>query len=102
MIELTTLAADKLRELRGDDPARAFVRLYVAGKSCCGYRYALAFDERAEAGDAVIEPGGIPVAIDAESRPFCEGATIDYVDETFGGGFVVRNERLGGGCACGG
>ena len=101
MVELTTVAADKLRELRGDDPARAFVRLYVAGQSCCGYRYALAFDERAEEGDAVTEQAGIALAIDSESRPLCEGATIDYVDETFGGGFVVRNERFGGGCACG-
>jgi len=102
MIELTTVAADKLRELRGGDPTRAFVRLYVAGKSCCGYRYALAFDERTEDDDVVTEQAGIPVAIDVESQPFCEGATVDYVDETFGGGFVVRNERFGGGCSCGG
>ena len=44
----------------------------------------------------------IPVAIDAQSSPYCEGATIDYFDETAGpGGFVVTNERFGGGCSCG-
>lgn len=102
MVELTAVAADKLRELRGADPTRAVVRLYVAGQTCCGYQYALAFDERAQESDTVADSGGVPVAIDAESLPYCEGATIDYVDETFGGGFVVRNERLGGGCACGG
>ncbi len=102
MIELTTVAADKLRELRGDDPSRAFLRLYVAGRSCCGYQYALAFDERAEDGDAVTDENGIAVAIDAQSLPYCEGAIIDYVDEASGEGFIVRNERFGGSCACGG
>ncbi len=102
MVELTAVAADKLRELRGDDASRAVVRLYVAGRTCCGYEYALAFDERTEESDTVTDCGGVPVAIDAESLPYCDGATIDYVNEALGGGFVVRNERFGGGCACGG
>src|SRR5207249_3903600 len=44
MIEMTPVAAEKLRELRGTDPSRAFLRMYVAGKSCCSYQYGLAFD----------------------------------------------------------
>jgi len=102
VIELTPAAADKLRELRGDDPARAYLRMWVAGRSCCGYQYSLAFDEKTEAEDAVLETAGIPLAIDQESAQFCEGAKIDYLDESSGpGGFVVTNERFGGGCSCG-
>ena len=103
MIEVTAAAAEKLRAIRGDDPARAYLRLWVAGRSCCGYRYSLAFDEATADGDSVVEQGGIPVAIDAESGPYCEGATIDYIDESNGpGGFLVTNEKLGGGgCSCG-
>jgi iron-sulfur cluster assembly accessory protein len=103
VIEVTAAAAEKLREIRGDDPARAFLRVWVAGRSCCGYQYSLAFDEATTEGDSVFEESGIPVAVDATSGPFCEGAKIDYIDEASGpGGFLVTNEKLGGGgCSCG-
>jgi iron-sulfur cluster assembly accessory protein len=102
VIEVTPAAAEKLRAIRGDDPARAYLRLWVAGRSCCGFQYSLAFDEGTSEGDSVVEEAGIPVAIDAESTPFCEGATIDYIDETSGpGGFLVTNAKLSSGCSCG-
>ncbi len=109
MIELAPGAAEKLRELRGDDPTRAYLRLYVSGRSCSGYQYGLAFDSTAEDGDQVVEAAGIPVAIDATSQPYCDGATIEYVDENEypGGGFRVTNAKLetgggcGGSCSCG-
>ncbi|HZP96694.1 MAG TPA: iron-sulfur cluster assembly accessory protein [Candidatus Limnocylindria bacterium] len=104
MIEFAPGCAEKLRELRGDDPSRAFLRLYVAGRSCSGYQYGLAFDSSADDSDQVIEAAGIPVAIDPQSQPYCDGATIEYVDETQypGGGFRVTNAKLGGGEGCGG
>jgi len=101
VIELTPVAADKLRELRRDDPAKAVLRLYVAGKSCCSTRYGLAFDDGADPQDIVSELEGIPVAIDPLSAPHCEGATIDFVDSPSGAGFFVRGAATGGGCACG-
>lgn len=101
MIELTDVAAEKLRAMRDADPAKAYLRVYVAGKSCCGVQYALAFDEETAPTDTVVKSGGIPVTIDAQSRPHVEGATIDFVDALMGGGFVVRKEQAGGGCACG-
>jgi len=102
VIEVTAAAAEKLREIRGDDPSRAYLRLWVAGRSCCGYQYSLAFDESTAEGDAVVEQAGIPVAIDADSSPYCDGATIDYVDESSGpGGFLVTNTKLSSGCSCG-
>ena len=54
MIEVTPAAADKLRELRGADPSRAYLRLWVAGRSCCGYQYSLAFDEKVERATEVV------------------------------------------------
>lgn len=101
MIELTPLAIEKLNELRGREPTSAVLRVYVRGRSCCGYAYGLAFDERASDDDAVVERDGIAVAIDPQSLPHVEGSTIDYVDALMGGGFTVRNPRIGGSCACG-
>ncbi len=101
-IEVTPEAATKLIELRADDPKRAFLRVYVAGRSCCSFQYGLAFDEKPDETDAVTEVAGIRMAIDAQSRPFCDGTRIEWVDGPEGTGFLVRNPSQAGGCSCGG
>jgi iron-sulfur cluster assembly protein len=103
VIELTPLAAEKLSGLMSQNPAQRVLRVYVAGQSCCGYQYGLALDEARLPDDAVVERGGIEVAVDPDSLPYVEGSTIDFVDALMGGGFTVRNPKLdsGGGCACG-
>src|SRR2546430_7086694 len=101
-IEVTPEAATKLQELRADDPKRAFLRLYVSGRSCCSFMYGLAFDENADETDAVTNAAGLTVAIDAQSLPYCDGAKVEWVDGPEGTGFLVRNASLGGSCACGG
>jgi len=101
-IEVTPEAATKLLELRADDPKRAFLRLYVSGRSCCSYMYGLAFDEDADETDAVTNAAGLKVAIDPQSLPYCDGAKVEWVDGPEGTGFMVRNASLGGVCACGG
>jgi iron-sulfur cluster insertion protein len=101
-IEVTPEAANKLIELRADDPKRAFLRLYVAGRSCCSFQYGLAFDERPDESDAVTEVAGLRIAIDAQSRPYCDGAKVEWVDGPEGTGFLVRNASQSGSCGCSG
>jgi iron-sulfur cluster assembly protein len=103
VIELTPLAAEKLGGLLSQNPVRQVLRVYVAGQSCCGFQYGLALDETRLPDDSVVEHGGIQVAVDPDSLPYVEGATIDFVDALMGGGFTVRNPKLdrAGGCACG-
>src|SRR2546429_3306186 len=101
-IEVTPEAATKLQELRADDPKRAFLRLYVSGRSCCSFMYGLAFDENADETDAVTDAAGLKVAIDAQSLPYCDGARVEWVDGPEGTGFLVRNPSIGGSCGCGG
>ena len=102
MIELTRLAAEKLSGLLAANPDQRVLRVFVAGKSCCGTQYALALDTVAAADDAVVQQSGIDVVVDPRSLPFVQGATVDFVDALMGGGFTVRNpSQDGGGCACG-
>jgi iron-sulfur cluster assembly protein len=101
VIELTPVAAEKLRALRATQAAGSVLRLYVAGRSCCSTRYGLAFDEAAE-DDTRLEPAGIPFAVDPQSLPFVEGTRIDFVEAEAGSGFSVLNPTAqGGGCSCG-
>ena len=62
----------------------------------------LAFDETPDQTDAVTEVAGLRVAIDAQSRPYCDGAKIEWVDGPEGTGFLVRNPSMSGSCACSG
>lgn len=103
MIELTPLAAEKLGGIMSQNPAQRVLRVYVAGQSCCAVQYGLALDEAALPGDAVVQRAGIEVAVDPESLPQVDGATVDFVDALMGGGFTVRNPKTdrAGGCACG-
>src|SRR2546423_5140443 len=101
-IEVTPEAATKLQELRADDPKRAFLRLYVSGRSCCSFMYGLAFDENADETDAVTQAAGLKVAIDAQSLPYCDGARVEWVDGPAGTGFLRPNPSLGRGCGSAG
>ncbi len=112
MIELTPVAQAKLLEVRGIEPARQILRVFVRGKTCSGYAYGLALDDATTDEDAIFEQGGIRVAIDPLSIQYVDGARIDYVETSDGSGFIVTNERAaelegqggggcGAGCACG-
>ena len=103
MIEVTPLAAEKLSGLMAQNPAQRVLRVYVAGKSCCAVQYGLALDEARLPDDAVVQHAGFDVAVDPDSLPYVQGATIDFVDALMGGGFTVRKPSVdsGGGCACG-
>ena len=57
-----------------------FLRLYVAGGSGCSVMYRLAFDENPDETDAVTEVAGPRIARNAQSRPFCDGAKVEWVD----------------------
>jgi iron-sulfur cluster assembly accessory protein len=100
-IGVSPAAAAKLRELRAGDPSRSFLRLYVAGRTCCSYQYGMVFEESLDAQDVVRESAGISFAIDPMSRPYCSGASIDFVDAPDGGGFLVQGPVIGDGCGCG-
>src|SRR6266542_1307777 len=103
VIELTDTAQAKLLEVRGLEPARQVLRVFVRGRSCAGYVYGLALDDAAAEDDAVFEQGGIRVAIDPVSKEVVDGARVDYVETSEGSGFVVTNERFteAGGDGCG-
>lgn len=108
MIELTPTAQAKLLEVRDIEPARQVLRVFVRGRSCSGYVYGLALDDKTAEDDNITEQNGIRVAVDPVSYEFVDGARIDYIESSEGAGFIVTNERLseggggcGGGCSCG-
>lgn len=77
------------------------LRVFVSGGGCSGMQYGMAFEEVARDFDAVVETDGVRLLVDPTSLMYLQGATIDYVDSLFGGGFRIENPNAVSSCGCG-
>ena len=99
---LSETAALKAKSLLDRDGTPEMVlRIAVQPGGCSGLRYELFFDDRTLDGDAVVEFNGVGLAIDRMSKPYLDGATIDFVDTIEKQGFTIDNPNAGNSCACG-
>ena len=104
LIEVTTLAAEKLEEILKDkDEQGSMLRVMVVPGGTGGVQYMLGTEKEAKDDDFVIDTDTIKVLVDSESAPLIEGAQIDYVEGLMRSGFVISNPNFQstGGCACG-
>src|SRR5260370_8358418 len=101
MIEITDKGAEKVREFLDSQQAdigTAGLRVGVRGGGCSGFQYQLAFDDQHD-GDVVFEDNGLRILVDAQSLPYVDGSSIDYVDPLQGAGFQVNNPNVVAACA---
>lgn len=101
-VSLTDAAADNARRLidRDGNP-NMMLRMAVQPGGCSGLRYELFFDDRTLDGDEVVEFAGVKLVVDQMSKPYVDGATIDYNDTLEKQGFAIDNPNAGSSCACG-
>jgi iron-sulfur cluster assembly protein len=104
MVELTDIAAEKVRDFISSQQAEADndvgLRVGVRGGGCSGFQYALALDERRD-DDHVFETSGIRVLVDPASLRYVDGSTVDYTESFMGSGFDVSNPNVVASCGCG-
>jgi iron-sulfur cluster assembly protein len=110
-VTLTETAANKVKELiqRNDPetgkplgtPEDTYLRMYVAGGGCSGFRYGLALDRNVQEGDEVVQVHGLKVLIDANSKEYLDGSSVDYAESVAGSGFLVSNPNNWSTCGCG-
>ena len=102
LLQLTEKAIQKVQAFAtGNKEAEGKgLRVYVQGGGCSGFQYGFTFDEFRE-DDQVAEVGGVKVFLDPMSLPYLKGATVDYVEDFRGSGFVVQNPNASGSCGCG-
>ena len=105
MINVTEAAADKITELLAEEQkAGAGLRVFVQGGGCSGFQYGLMIDEGAEgegSADQVFEVNGVRLLVDPISLRYLKGAEVDFVDNTMGGGFTIKNPNAKSTCGCG-
>ena len=102
-ISLSERAATELKALiEENNKGNAALRVWVAGGGCSGLQYGMALDDaEPEAGDVVLSNQGVKIYVDDMSLKYMTGATVDYVDDTLGGGFKIENPNAVKSCGCG-
>lgn len=106
MLTVTDRAVQAVREYASGMPevAGKKLRIFVERGGCSGFRYGFAFDDQ-QVGDTVLESSGLEVLVDERSAEILATATVDFVDDERGRGFVVDNPGVvsqGCGCSCDG
>jgi iron-sulfur cluster assembly accessory protein len=101
-VTLSETAAAKAKALlERDGSSEMVLRIAVQPGGCSGLRYELFFDDRTLDGDALVDFGGIGLAVDRMSTPYLDGAVIDFVDTIEKQGFTIDNPNAQNSCACG-
>lgn len=102
-ITLTPRAACELKDLMvAESKATAALRVWVSGGGCSGLQYGMALDDaEPEAGDQIFEQDGVKIYVDELSLQYMEGSSVDYVEDTLGGGFKIENPNATSSCGCG-
>ena len=103
MLELTSRAAEKIKDLYIDenDSSILGLRVFVQGGGCSGFQYGFTWDSEKNEDDFVITADNINVLVDAMSMQYLSGATIDYKEELMGSNFVINNPNATNKCGCG-
>ena len=108
-MELTTLAADKIKEVLVEENAKEWsLRVIAVPNDNGSVQYMLTLEQETQPDDTPMTLDGLKFLVDSESAPYLEKATIDFVEDLTRAGFIISNPDFpaqsgcgGGGCGCG-
>jgi iron-sulfur cluster assembly protein len=101
MIQVTKVAADKIKknlEKRGQGLG---IRLGVRTTGCSGLAYVLEYIDQVSADDMSFEMKDFVVVVDPKSMTYLQDVEIDYVRQGLNEGFEFRNPVEKDRCGCG-
>ena len=102
LVNLSAKAADEIKALfEQQGMTNAALRVFVSGGGCSGLQYGMAIAEEVEEGDMEMNIHGVRVLVDPMSANHIAGASIDYVEDSMGGGFKIDNPNAKSSCGCG-
>ncbi|MEM9446075.1 MAG: iron-sulfur cluster assembly accessory protein [Verrucomicrobiota bacterium] len=101
---MITITQDAVEHIKGlipeEDRVEKGLRLYIEKGGCSGLSYEMKIDIQ-QAGDSMIESGGIKVFLDEESSKYLKGSTISYNTGLTNTGFRINNPNAKQTCGCG-
>lgn len=100
-VQLTTSAAQRIRDQIGQRGKGVGLRLGVKAAGCSGYRYVMDYADVVGPDDEVFESEGSRVVVDRASLSMLNGSTLDFVREGLNQRFRVLNPQAQDQCGCG-
>lgn len=94
MITIAANAKEKIQAmLDQEQKGNSALRIRITGRSISGYQHKLSLVEPGyeKPDDILSESEGIRVLLDPQTAKNIEGASIEFVDDMYGGGFKVNN-----------
>jgi iron-sulfur cluster assembly protein len=93
VVTITDRAREHVRKLINDNKmGDVHLRFSVTGGGCSGFNYNLTFAKEPEAGDQVLEYGGLRIFVEKLSRLYVNDTQIDWEETLYGSGFTFSNE----------
>lgn len=100
MLQVTDKAVEQLRTLLPDGAANQGLRVGISKGGCSGLQYEMTIGAE-QAGDEIVDRGGVRFFVDGESARHLDGATLDFRDALTGTGFQIVNPNAARTCGCG-
>lgn len=103
MIKITDTAAAELKSLlESEEKQDHSLRIFVAGMGCSGIQYGMSLDTEVKEDDVTIETKDLKIIMSNDIVDSLAEASIDYIDNSYGKGFIINNPNAAGACgSCG-
>ena len=96
MISVTKKAAEQFKEYvkKVENPENKMLRVTFNGFGWGGPDFGLTLEESTGKSDVVVEAEGIKVVYDSEFGYYLDDVELDYNDEGYSKGFMLRGGKL--------
>ena len=101
LMQLSDLAAERLRGLYEKAEQGKLLRIAVKTKGCSGMSYDLTWVDGPGPGDETVTDKGVTVLVDRKATLFLIGTVMDYEVKQMSAGFTFTNPNEKGRCGCG-
>jgi len=101
MIQVTDVAAKKIKQNLARRGSGMGIRLGVRTTGCSGLAYVLEYIDAVNSEDIAYEQDGYVIVVDPKSSAYLDGLEIDYVRQGLNEGFEFINPLEKDRCGCG-
>jgi iron-sulfur cluster assembly protein len=101
MIQVTKVAADKIKQNLEKRRQGLGIRLGVRTTGCSGLAYVLEYIDTINSEDISFKQDGFVVVVDPKSAVYLKNVEVDYVRQGLNEGFEFNNSSEKDRCGCG-
>ena len=99
MLNITDPAIKKIQGIL--DEESKYLRVFVEGGGCSGFRYGFSLEEHISEDDFEISVENFSILVDPISFQYLQDSTINFEEDISGNTFTIKNPNAQTTCGCG-